>query len=166
MIHVRMTKGEYIEANRLILIRYCKRHIVWLLIYCVACVAGLPFILDTDFMPAAVIAVVLLLLGFGVLCTYVYFILPWRFGRAFDQVPLLSAPFSVECSDEGLDFRSEFGESRFPWTHWTKWLEGERLILISAAHNLFHVLRKRCFPDVESIAQFRSMLATKIGSAS
>jgi hypothetical protein len=165
MIHVEMTKREYIEANRLILTHYFKRNVVWLLAYCAVCIAVFPFILEVDLMLAAAIAFTLLILGFAAICAYVRFVLPWRFGRVFDKTPLLGAPFSVEYSEEGLRFRSEYGESKLPWAHWAKWQESRSLILVSAAHNLFHVLPKRCFSNAESIAQFRSTLVERIGSA-
>ena len=68
----------------------------------------------------------------------------------------------LSWSDEGLVLASEQGSTRIDWPDLIKWKEGDGVILLYLTDQLYIVIPRRCFPNEETYASFRSALQAHV----
>lgn len=69
----------------------------------------------------------------------------------------------MTLDDEGLKSDSEIGRVEKSWSTFEKFQETKSLFLLFQTRDSVGILPKRAFPSQEDIAQFRTLLASKIG---
>jgi hypothetical protein len=102
----------------------------------------------------AVICVVTLLY----LVFYVGVIIPISAYRIFKQQKSLNLPFSIEATPGAFCAFNETGKTTMPWSHFVKWKESERLLLLYHSDILFNLVPKRLFQSDAELAEFRGFL--------
>ena len=110
---------------------------------------------------AGVVAVLLCLVLLGFYVQYVG--QPRVAKRLYRRSKSLQEPTRVEWSDEGLVFENTRSWEKLNWPDVLKWKEREGLFLLyRAADRRYFIVPQRCFPDVETLASFRSALQAYI----
>ncbi len=97
-------------------------------------------------------------IAFGAWAFFRFYLLPCQLEQAFKQQKDLSAPFTVDLTDTGFEFRNEFGNSRIPWGDFVKWKENHEMLLLYRSDYRFHMLPKRIFEAQGGIAYVREKL--------
>ncbi|MEM7133159.1 MAG: YcxB family protein [Chloroflexota bacterium] len=79
------------------------------------------------------------------------FLLLRQAAHAFAQQKDLSAPFTIEMTDEKFHMRNELGNSHIPWGDFVKWAENDEFLLLYRSNMLFHMLPKRLFDNPDEV---------------
>jgi len=89
---------------------------------------------------------------------YVGVIIPISAYRIFKQQKSLNLPFSIEASSEVFCSFNETGKITMPWSHFVKWKESEKLLLLYHSDILFNLVPKRLFQSDAQLNEFRGFL--------
>lgn len=96
----------------------------------------------------------------GVLVGCIYFLVfflflvPRRARRLYRQTQGAGKPITFIIGAEGLGLRIEDGGGQIPWSHFHKWKQGRKNVLLYQNDALFMILPKRCF----TAAQIQTLL--------
>jgi len=90
----------------------------------------------------------------------------WLAGRAasrnFHRSSVLQAEFEVAWSDEAYFARSEFGQTRIPWTNFFGWLDVTGMLLIYTQPGVHLILPDAAFSDAERQAIIDHLIAAGV----
>jgi hypothetical protein len=68
-------------------------------------------------------------------------------------------------SENGLDFRSENGHIRLPWSDYRKWKENDTLYLLYPGDGMFFgMIPKRFFQSQGDVDKFREILNANVST--
>jgi YcxB-like protein len=164
-LNIQLTEEDYIKANYLNL--RSKRFLMWagclavaFLAITMAVSAFRAFTYHED--PTCVFVMA------GAFALFVFFFkvrFPQRLRHIFRQQKSLHLPYSVEFTDAGIVSTRVEGETKHGWDYYRKWNEGKTLFLLFQSEVLMNMIPKRCFASPEEMAEFRELLAKKIGAA-
>lgn len=102
---------------------------------------------------------ILLLTGYiFFLLMYRYILLPQHARRIFKQQQKHDTPIEVEFLEQTIRTSSLYGNSDSPWTHFIKWQEGNKILMLYYSDVLCVIVPKRCFNNDEQIKYVRSRL--------
>lgn len=116
---------------------------------------GIPFALQGRFPWTLLLFPAIAL---GVWAFYRFYLLPRQLERVFEQQKDLSAPFTVDLTDTGFEWRNEFGSSRIPWGDFVKWKENQEMVLLYRSDYTYYMLPRRIFEAQGGIAYIREKL--------
>lgn len=125
----------------------------------------------------SIILVILLLIGIfteykavsfgaviGGVLTYILIltvILPFNAKKQFKQNRGLRDETTMQSHSEGINFKSEMGESKLQWQDIHQWKFSQHVFLLYITSALFYVVPERAINDKEA---FESVLTTHIGN--
>ncbi|NIN12288.1 MAG: hypothetical protein GTN62_11650 [Gemmatimonadales bacterium] len=92
-----------------------------------------------------------------------YILFRLRARRTYRQQESLRAPYVMRIDAAGLQFNSDFVNTREPWSHFRKWAESEDVFLLYYSDVSFMIVPKRLFPLGDEVEQLRALLARRIG---
>ena len=81
----------------------------------------------------------------------------------FSRNPKLAERYHLTFSDSGIDFRTTSLESKIAWTHYTRLLENQALILLLYGTRMYTVIPKRAFIDGEQHDRFMALARKHVG---
>ena len=111
----------------------------------------------TGFKAAAVLAsVIVALLLTGFLAVFLSRLHRWRFGRLYQQNPLLQKRQQLEMQPTGFVLRSANGESRYRFAELKKVDVLDDMVLVYPTTTLFHMIPANLLDDF-ALAQFRAL---------
>jgi len=83
----------------------------------------------------------------------------------FRGSPSARTSMTLEASDAGLHFRSEYSDSRIAWSAFVRWVDEKAVFTLFPNPRIFIVVPKRAFrPD--QINEFRELLRSRIKAQS
>ena len=80
----------------------------------------------------------------------------------FKRNPKFLETYRLSFSDAGLHFTTESFDSRIAWTHYTRVLENDRVILLIYGQRMYTVIPRRVFSDDSQYAVFMSLVRRHI----
>lgn len=163
-IHIQLTPRDYLAANlrvlrwpNLIMMLFGLGFVVFGASKILALFGGSADKLDGLFQ--TVIGLMILLLF--VLNRFV--VIPRRVRRIFRQQKNLQRPLEFGWDRETVWSSSEIGNTKRPWSDFTKWRELKGLFLLYHSDVMFQMIPKRSFPNPDAVDEFRQLLLEKLG---
>jgi hypothetical protein len=147
---------DYVRAQRL----HHRSGFAWVIrIVLVVMILGIAGLLAVNgaFLGATAVASVLLLFAVAP------WVDPWRWRRMYRRQPGLHEPVRGELGDEGIGYRSPFGEGLLPWRFVVKARMDDRTILVYQAPNLFNLLPRGLFASDDEWRRARELVREKVG---
>lgn len=156
-ISFKYTKEEYVKAFReyLLLTKTIKKRDMIVAIL-VIIFSSIWLILSKE-----ILSVVCLLCGvlFLLLLCNLYY---WVPGRNFSQNSKFREEYNLTFSDEGIQFKTESINSNLKWNTYVDFIESEEFFYLIQAKQVFTVIPKRVFRNVEVEKGFREMVLRNI----
>jgi hypothetical protein len=104
----------------------------------------------------------LFLLAFGAyLILYRVIIGPRRVKKEFTQYPDHGTDRTMEFNDEKMLVQTSHGKSEIDWARFTRFVETDSLLVLSAPPRMMYTIPKRIF-SMEETNQFRELLQRKL----
>lgn len=85
--------------------------------------------------------------------------------RIYHRNPVLFEMRAVTFDDEGVTAERATGRVEAKWSSFVKFKEMKNLFLTYQGKDVVGIVPKRAFPDAETLAQFRNLLASKMPSS-
>lgn len=127
----------------------------------ILCVIGIILILIavfTDHKAIAIAAIVGGILG----GSFVFFgLTPFKAKKQYKENRALKNKITVEMIDQGVNFKSESGESRLKWSDIHKWKSSKGIYLMYITSNIFYIVPSRALKSEESL---EALLNKNVGS--
>lgn len=89
---------------------------------------------------------------FAVLCL----LIPFKAKRQYKENRALRHEISMTLSDQGVNFKSESGESKLQWNDIHKWKEGKGIYLLYITSNMFHMVPSRALSNENELSKLLS----------
>jgi hypothetical protein len=95
---------------------------------------------------------------FFILWILILWALPYLSARSqFRGSPSAKTPITLVVTDAGLQFRSQYTDSKVNWSAYVKWLEEKEIFALFPNPKVFIVIPKRAF-TVDQVSEFRGFL--------
>ena len=104
----------------------------------------------TEYKPIAIAAVVGGVSGYFI---NIFGLIPFKAKRHYKQLRALRNEIIMELTDQGINFKSESGESRLKWSDIHKWKSSSEIYLLYITSNMFYMIPSRVFPNEESFVE-------------
>jgi len=82
-----------------------------------------------------------------------YLLIPFNAKRQYKQHRALRDEIHMTLSEQGIDFKSEFGESRLQWSDIHKWKNGKGMYLLYITSNMFHMVPSRALSAENELSE-------------
>lgn len=82
----------------------------------------------------------------------------------FKRNPKFSERYRLAFSEDGIDFKTPSLDSRIAWTHYTRVLESDALVLLMYGTRMYSVIPKRAFSDDKQRDRFLELARRHVGS--
>lgn len=92
-----------------------------------------------------------------------YWITPFILKRNFRKNKSLSVQSNIEFRENGIFFKTQYGENLMPWEHIIKWKKNEKLILIFPQKNLYYPIPSHYFESCQAFLEFAEKLEIQLG---
>ena len=89
---------------------------------------------------------------FAVLCL----LIPFNPKRQYRQHRALKNEIHIALSEQGIDFKSESGESKLQWIDIHKWKKGKGIYLLYITSNMFHMVPSRALSTENELSKLLS----------
>jgi hypothetical protein len=153
----KLTPEDYLEANLLHLRRTGWARVVFTafiaIIFCAIILLFIYYGIEAYYLCAPVIVLVLLFI------VWRFMLLPRNIKRLYTQQKDLGSPFEIELDEDSFCSSNEYGHSRYPWDHFVKWKENEKLILLYLSDAVITMLPKRIFTQESQIHFLKQKLS-------
>jgi hypothetical protein len=157
MITVKYEEQDYLNAQRLHH-RWSKRVSI-IIISLVIIATLLSWILWHQGMQPIACGIIGGLIGcFVIYAALQYIYTPWKARRVFRQHKSLQRGHTMSWNLDGIQAKSQNGESFTSWSDFIRWKEGEYLFLLYISDLQFHMLPKRVFSSEQELNDFRAHL--------
>lgn len=80
----------------------------------------------------------------------------------FSRNPKFLEKYSLSFSDSGIHFKTASIDSDITWTHYSRWIDDDHVILLVYGSRMYTVVPKRAFSGPEQIAAFRDLIGRHI----
>ena len=116
---------------------------MWFIVMACSILSYIAFIVIVDgWMPFKIILWVLMIfILFYFILIYLY--LPWRTRKIFAQQKELHLPFKIQISETGVYFENSLSQTTRPWNMFTKWKQGQKIMMLYHSDVMFSMLPKR-----------------------
>jgi len=89
-----------------------------------------------------------------------FILIPFNAKRQYRQHRALRNEITMLLSEEGIDFKSESGESKLQWCDFHKWKYGKGIYLLYITSNMFHMVPSRA---LSSESELSKLLGEHVG---
>ena len=90
-----------------------------------------------------------------------YLLIPLNAKRQYKQHRALKNEISMVLSDQGVNFKSESGESKLQWSDIHKWKNGKGIYLLYITSNMFHMVPSRALSNENELS---TLLSENVGT--
>ena len=87
-------------------------------------------------------------------------LIPFNAKRQYRQYRALRNEITMLLSEQGINFKSEYGESKLQWCDIHKWKYGKGIYLLYITSNMFHMVPSRALSNE---SELRKLLGEHIG---
>ena len=82
-----------------------------------------------------------------------YLLIPFNAKRQYKQHRALKNEIHMALSDQGINFKSESGESKLQWSDIHKWKKGKSIYLLYITSNMFHMVPSRALSNENELSK-------------
>lgn len=90
-----------------------------------------------------------------------YLLIPFKAKRQYMQHRALKNEIHMALSEQGINFKSESGESKLQWSDIHKWKNGEGIYLLYITSNMFHIVPSRALSNENELSK---LLGQNVGT--
>lgn len=90
-----------------------------------------------------------------------YLLIPFNAKRQYKQLRALKNEIHMTLSPQGIDFKSESGESKLQWGDIHKWKSANGVYLLYITSNMFHMVPSRALPNENELSK---LLSNNVGA--
>jgi len=90
-----------------------------------------------------------------------YLLIPFNAKRQYKQLRALKNEIHMTLSPQGIDFKSESGESKLQWDDIHKWKSANGVYLLYVTSNMFHTVPSRALPNENELSR---LLTENVGA--
>ncbi|MBA2734954.1 MAG: YcxB family protein [Acidobacteria bacterium] len=157
-LRFKYTEEEYVSATRFYLLRVSD-FLFQLIISSLLIVAGVFSVLLLDL--ESVTTFILIFVGVIWLLVWLLalFVMP---RQRFRSDPKFRDEYSLQFSDDGIQFKTSQIDALIQWSLYTKVLENDRFYLLIYGKNMISVIPKRAFTSADQEAAFDALLRTRL----
>src|SRR5207244_299090 len=98
------------------------------------------------------------------ICQWFNVLSPFRLRTRFffRRNPKFLETYKLSFSDQGIRFKTNSIDASIAWTHYSRILEDEKVILLVYGSRMYTVVPKRAFSDSAQLPAFRNMIGQHI----
>ena len=85
-----------------------------------------------------------------------YLLIPFNAKRQYKQHRALKNEIHMALSEQGINFKSESGESKLQWSDIHKWKNGKGIYLLYITSNMFHMVPSRALSSENELIKLLS----------
>ncbi|MCF6262717.1 MAG: YcxB family protein [Xanthomonadales bacterium] len=78
-------------------------------------------------------------------------LIPFNAKKQYKQNRALRNEITMEITEQGVNFKSESGESKLKWSDIHKWKSSGEIYLLYITSNMFHMVPSRALPNEEML---------------
>jgi len=90
-----------------------------------------------------------------------FLLIPFNAKRQYRQHRALKNEIFMLLSEQGINFKSESGESKLQWSDIHKWKYGKGIYLLYVTSNMFHIIPSR---SLSNEIELKKLLSEHVGS--
>ncbi len=120
----------------------------------ILCVMGIILVLTAVFTEYKVIAISSLVGGVLGYFLVLFGLIPFNAKKQYKQNRALRNKITMEMTDQGVNFKSESGESKLKWNDIHKWKFSSGVYLLYITSNMFHMIPSRVLQNKETFEAF------------
>jgi len=90
---------------------------------------------------------------------------PLQMRIGFKKNPKFRERYQLTFNQEGIHFQTSTIDSKLAWSHYSRFMEDDRLFLLIYGKQMYTVIPKSAFNDSEAISLLRDLISSKISAA-
>ncbi len=155
-------KADYVQASRVLASKTAGFRVIAVVVVLVMVASLLVLLVPLGGLGWRNTSIVALVVG-GFYFVYFYLLIPLQLKQAYKSNPYLQHERSMNFSDEGVLMLIDDKKSLLSWEHFEKVIDaGDFYLLIySAQEKVFPFIPKKAFQEIDSEAQFKTVLTEK-----
>ncbi|MCF6226058.1 MAG: YcxB family protein [Xanthomonadales bacterium] len=127
----------------------------------ILCFIGITLVLAAVFTEYKIIAIGTVVGGVSGYFLVLFCLIPFNAKKQYKQNRALRNETTMKITEQGVNFKSESGESKLKWSDIHKWKSSGGIYLLYITSNIFHMVPSRALPNEETL---EILLNNNVGS--